>query len=105
MVCNIGSSCFILFINDILFYWLHRLFHEIPYLYKMHKQHHKFYTTTSVAAEFAHPVEGLTSNFIPTVFGPLLWGYLYGIHLYSYAFYMICRLWETTEVHSGLAYR
>ena len=52
---------------DTLFYWVHRAFHTWPYLYKtIHSKHHRFTASVSWAAEFAHPVETVLANTIPT---------------------------------------
>ncbi|KAF9974629.1 hypothetical protein BGZ73_001928 [Actinomortierella ambigua] len=40
-------------------YWLHRLFHTIPYLYRtFHSRHHRLYVTYSFGALYNHPFEG-----------------------------------------------
>lgn len=58
-------------VNDWSFYWTHRALH-VPVLYALfHKQHHAFRGSVGPAAEYAHPVEILLSNHLPTV-GTLL---------------------------------
>jgi len=84
-------------VNDFLFYWMHRLFHS-EYLYKsFHKKHHEYKGTIGFAAEYAHPVEALTANFIPTFLGALL----LGTHLSVFLCWLAFRLIETFESHSG----
>ncbi|KAF9897286.1 hypothetical protein BX616_005867 [Lobosporangium transversale] len=40
-------------------YFLHRLFHNVPYLYKnFHSRHHRLYVTYSFGALYNHPFEG-----------------------------------------------
>lgn len=54
-------------VDDFLFYWLHRLCH-VGWFYKhIHKKHHQFKHTIAIAVEWAHPVEELVVNTIPTV--------------------------------------
>lgn len=59
-------------IDDLFFYASHRLFHEIPFLYKnVHKIHHKFRTPFVLAALAIHPVEQLFQG-IGFFLGPLI---------------------------------
>jgi len=91
--------------NDILFYWTHRMFHEIPRLYKLHKKHHEFYATRGIAAQYAHLIEAIVCNTIPTLAGTIIWIAMFGsIHMTSFMIYFAIRLLETTEVHSGFVF-
>lgn len=82
--------------NQIGFYVTHRILHHKS-LYWIHKQHHEFNYSIGFAAEYAHPIEGLFSNAIPTVLGPLLCG----SHCTVLWFWLAIRLLETTSNHSG----
>eukprot|EP01116_Phalansterium_solitarium_P020482 TRINITY_DN6062_c0_g1_i2.p1 TRINITY_DN6062_c0_g1~~TRINITY_DN6062_c0_g1_i2.p1 ORF type:complete len:285 (-),score=16.58 TRINITY_DN6062_c0_g1_i2:55-864(-) len=83
--------------NDFLFYWTHRLLHH-PLLYsRFHKQHHMFNASIGIAAEYAHPIEDVLSNQLPTISAPLLLGSHPAV-LWSWLAY---RLWQTVDVHSG----
>ena len=84
-------------IDDTWFYWSHRLLHT-KLLYKaIHKQHHKFRVTVGIAAEYAHPVEGIISNAASTIVGPLL----LGSHVSVVWLYTFLKLHQTIEAHSG----
>mmetsp|Transcript_9466 Transcript_9466/g.38707 ORF Transcript_9466/g.38707 Transcript_9466/m.38707 type:complete len:273 (+) Transcript_9466:151-969(+) len=87
-------------INDTLFYWAHRLLHHRLLYAKIHKRHHEFKSTIGIAAEYAHPIEGIVANAIPTLTGPIL----LGVHLWTFWLYVTLRLWETVESHSGYAF-
>ena len=59
-------------VEDTMFYWLHRGLHH-PAIYKyVHKQHHQFNFSIGVAAEYAHPIEGIVGSSLPFITGPLL---------------------------------
>jgi len=59
-------------IEEILFYYSHRLLHH-PTLYKqIHKIHHEFQAPIGMASEYAHPVEMLFSNILPVSLGPVI---------------------------------
>jgi sterol desaturase/sphingolipid hydroxylase (fatty acid hydroxylase superfamily) len=42
---------FCMIAEDMSFYWVHRALHH-PKLYFLHKKHHEFYNTISIAAEY-----------------------------------------------------
>mmetsp|Transcript_10830 Transcript_10830/g.17728 ORF Transcript_10830/g.17728 Transcript_10830/m.17728 type:complete len:325 (-) Transcript_10830:43-1017(-) len=86
--------------NDFFFYWAHRLVHSKP-LYKIiHKQHHKYIGSESIAAEYAHPVEQVLANQMPTLGGMVL----FGSHAYQFWVWLAYRLEETYESHSGYCF-
>ncbi|CAB9499430.1 Fatty acid hydroxylase domain-containing protein 2 [Seminavis robusta] len=88
---------FCLLANDTLFYVMHRLLHS-KWLYKsIHKQHHEFVGAVSYAAEYAHPLEGLLANQLPTVSGLFVWR----MHPLCFFIWIGLRLQETYETHSG----
>jgi len=88
---------FFFLLNDALFYWVHRALHH-PSIYGLiHKRHHMFKQSIGIAAEYAHPVEDLCANIIPTLLGPVL----IPTHLAVFWVYISLRVWETLDAHSG----
>ena len=86
-------------VEDMSFYWLHRLLHH-PKLYsKIHKIHHQFYSPISFSAEYSHPIEFVASNILPTMLGPLILGS--HMHLATLSFWLIMRVFETIDRHCG----
>lgn len=86
--------------NDLLFYWAHRLLHD-PSLYKrVHKQHHSYVGTIGFAAEYAHWFEGLVANVLPTI----LPGVISGFHPVVMQSWILVRVEESYETHSGYAF-
>ncbi|PUU83880.1 fatty acid hydroxylase superfamily-domain-containing protein [Tuber borchii] len=54
-----------IFIMDTWQYFLHRLMHEIPWLYKtFHSRHHRLYVPYAFGALYNHPFEGLLMDTI-----------------------------------------
>jgi sterol desaturase/sphingolipid hydroxylase (fatty acid hydroxylase superfamily) len=91
-------ACFVA-IEATIFYHTHRLLHAVPWLYKrVHKLHHKYYYSLGIAAESAHPVEFLLGNAMPFVAGPLFMG----AHLFTMLTWVIYRIGETVDGHSGI---
>lgn len=87
-------------INDTIFYWFHRGLHN-PLVYKyIHKKHHRFNYSIGIAAEYAHPLEDLLCNVIPTFAGCLLMG----SHVTTLWLWLALRLLETIDTHSGYSF-
>jgi sterol desaturase/sphingolipid hydroxylase (fatty acid hydroxylase superfamily) len=89
-----------LMFNEFVFYFIHRALHH-PLLYKhIHKKHHQYVGTVGFAAEHAHPVEDLLSNDLPVI------GYCLFMRLHPliWAVYLLWRLEETYETHSGYCF-
>jgi sterol desaturase/sphingolipid hydroxylase (fatty acid hydroxylase superfamily) len=88
------------FINDVGFYWSHRLVHAKPLYARIHKQHHTYTGTIGFAAEYASPPEQIVSNQLPTVGGCLF----FGAHPLVFLIWLACRLQQTYEAHSGYCF-
>ncbi len=84
-------------LNDTLFYWGHRMLHHKSIYKYIHKQHHKFKVSIGIACEYAHPVEDVVSNIIPTLAGCLLMG----SHILVFWLWLAIALTFTIDAHSG----
>lgn len=94
MLCVRLIGC--LMIEDTWHYWVHQLLHHRSIYKYVHKVHHHFQAPFGMTAEYAHPIETLvlgTGFFIGVL---LLCNHLIAIWLW-----MMVRLLETVEVHSG----
>jgi len=88
-----------MFCEDFVFYWSHRTLHH-PTLYPyIHKMHHTYNTTVGIAAEYAHPVEFVLGNMLPTAVGPLILGP--NIHVLTIFAWYTVRFGETLDGHCG----
>ncbi|KAL8621065.1 hypothetical protein ACOMHN_040590 [Nucella lapillus] len=84
-------------VEEIGFYYSHRLLHH-PRLYKhVHKRHHEWTAPIGVVALYAHPVEHVLSNLLPPALGPLL----LGSHLATAWMWFSLALMSTTVAHCG----
>jgi len=101
----IAFHFFSYFTNEFFFYWSHRAFHEFPTLYKYHKKHHEFNFTVGIAAQWAHPLEAIICNVLPTFSGPILHILFFGhVHMCHTVVFVGFRLLQTTEGHSGFEF-
>ena len=80
-----------------LFFLSHRLLHTSFLYTRLHKVHHEFKGTVSVAAEHAHPVEQLLGNYLPVLLAPAL----LQVSLPTWLTWLAWRLLATYERHSG----
>jgi len=95
-------------VEEVGFYYSHRLAHH-PAIYKaIHKQHHIFTSPIAAAAIYAHPIEHCFSNLAPVLAGPLTVALLHHaypafptIHLAVVWSWMIVAQFTTITTHSG----
>ena len=83
--------------EDVLFYIGHRALHHPAVYAHVHKVHHAFTRSVSIAATATHPVEYILSNVLPFVAGPTL----AGAHCATIYVWTIFRVGETVFHHSG----
>lgn len=90
---------FLIMVEDTMFFWSHRLLHQ-PWIYPyIHKMHHEFYNSIILTCEYAHPVEYILGNSLPSLVGSK---FLLGqCHMLSMLVFITLRLTETAEAHSG----
>jgi len=94
----IGTILLHILSNEVLFYYGHRLFHEVPALYKsVHKQHHEYTAPIALVASYCHPLEMLVSNLIPLMGATLL----FGAHAYTLLVWVLFAILGTQYHHSG----
>ena len=94
----VGSLLFCAVVDDVVFYCFHRGFHH-PALYWLHKPHHKWTHTVSIAVLHLHPVEFVLANVLPNALGPSL----LKLHMAVVLLWYHVRLVQTIEAHSNYA--
>ncbi len=84
------------YVDDFLYYGVHRAMHA-PFLYRhVHSVHHKILTPWAVTGHYMHPVE-----FVVTGALALLPAALFGAHVHVLWAWVAWRQWEATEGHCG----
>jgi len=89
-----------LLMEDFYFYWIHRFLHWKAIYKYVHKVHHLHTAPFGIAAEYAHPVETMFLGF-GTIFPPVMFAWFQGMHLLTLYVWLVVRLLQTVEVHSG----
>lgn len=89
----------VLLIDDVYFYFYHRLMHENKYIYrKIHKIHHRASTPFPSEYLYTHPLEWMIGMIGPFI-GITLLG---GVSIYSFWLLLIIRNVHELDIHSGL---
>lgn len=99
---SIFHILFILLIEELLFFYLHYIFHKNKYLFKkIHYKHHKWKEPVAVSALYAHPVENILCNFLPLLIGI----YITKLNFYYVIFMIAFVTTNAVLVHSGYNFR
>jgi len=95
----IFSFPFVYLIEELGFYWMHRLFHANRWLWNYHKVHHRWFDTYPYSALDCHPIEHVWVNMLPLVLGPWLFSWTYTP---TFLWFMLATL-NTLKAHSFAA--
>lgn len=79
---------------------MHRIIH-LPKFYWIHKEHHEYNVTMSLAPQYAHPIEHIFANTIPVGIGYKLLSKVYPVHIFTILIWITMRMFETCDGHSG----
>jgi sterol desaturase/sphingolipid hydroxylase (fatty acid hydroxylase superfamily) len=91
--------CFCMLIEDFVFYQSHKLLHTNYFYNKVHKVHHEYVEAVSLGALYAHSIEFIFGNLLPSAIAPMILGK--NMHFITYIIYMVMVLHETHDGHSG----
>jgi hypothetical protein len=86
------------YLDDFLFYWMHRALHQGWLFKRIHSVHHRIYTPWAITGHYMHPVEFVLTGSL-MILGPLL----VGSHLLTIFAWIVVRQWEAAEGHCGYA--
>ena len=92
----LGQVVLFIYLDDFLYYWVHRTLHT-RWLYKrIHGWHHRIVTPWAVTGHYMHPVEYVLTGTLALV-GPVL----VGAHVLTLWLWFAFRQWEAAEGHCG----
>jgi sterol desaturase/sphingolipid hydroxylase (fatty acid hydroxylase superfamily) len=90
---------FFIYLDDFLFYWLHRALHSKLMFRRIHSVHHRATTPWACSAQYLHPVE-----FVLTASLMLVGPNLLGSHVVTIWIWIVVRQWLGTEAHTGYSF-
>lgn len=86
-------------LEDVTYATVHRMLHT-PFLYKhVHKIHHSYTCTVSIAGLYCHPIEHICGNLIPLTLPIFILGK--NLHFVTYVFILCRRIIGSTIAHAG----
>lgn len=88
---------FLIAIEEVVFYYSHRLLHHRKLYKYVHKQHHEWSAPIAISAIYCHPLEHLLSNVLPPALGITLTG----SHLATCWLWFSLIILRTVNDHSG----
>ena len=86
--------------EQITFYAVHRLLHTPPF-YWIHKQHHEYNVTISLALVYANPLEHIVANLMTAGLGLTLLSKFYPVHIFTVIVWFIFRVIQSSDGHCG----
>jgi len=89
----VGYAC----VDEVLFYWMHRLAHHRLLYRHVHKVHHEWTAPIALATDYCHPVEHALVNVLPNI----AYAILIGSDPFSYLFWWIISYVASQTNHSG----
>jgi len=92
---------FILFMDDLFFYFLHRWMHENKAILKaVHRIHHKATSPLALEYLYVHPFEWMMGYIGPFI-GLLIIGSFFELSCWTFWLYMLIRNLHELDIHSG----
>ncbi len=90
---------FCIYLDDFLYYWMHRAMHGRFLLKHVHGRHHRVLAPWAITGHYMHPIEYVLTGSLAFL-GPAL----LGAHVVLLWVWIIFRQWEAAEGHCGYAF-
>lgn len=85
---------------DLCFYAVHRLFHEVPFLWKFHSVHHSSEQLDWLAAYRVHPIDQICTKGASRI--PV---FMFGFSTPNIAIFFLIYHWQALLIHSNTRFR
>lgn len=92
----VGQVVLFTYLDDVLYWFLHRALHEGWLYRRIHSVHHRVPTPCAITGHYMHPVEFVLTGLLMLV-GPLL----LGVHVVTLYAWIAVRQLEAAEGHGG----
>jgi len=87
----------VIVLADLGFYWTHRMFHAVPWLWRFHSIHHSMEELDWLAAGRGHPVDQILTKGVSLV--PV---FALGFSEWAIGVYAVLHQWQSVLVHSNV---
>jgi sterol desaturase/sphingolipid hydroxylase (fatty acid hydroxylase superfamily) len=87
----------VIVLSDLGFYWTHRMFHAVPWLWRFHSIHHSIEELDWLAAARVHPVDQILTKGVSLV--PL---FALGFSEWVIGVYAVLYQWQSVLIHSNV---
>jgi sterol desaturase/sphingolipid hydroxylase (fatty acid hydroxylase superfamily) len=87
----------VILISDLGFYWIHRMFHAVPWLWRFHAIHHSIEELDWLAASRVHPVDQILTKGVSLV--PV---FALGFSEWVIGAYALLYQWQSVLIHSNV---
>jgi sterol desaturase/sphingolipid hydroxylase (fatty acid hydroxylase superfamily) len=87
----------VIVLSDLGFYWTHRMFHAVPWLWRFHSIHHSIEELDWLAASRVHPVDQILTKGVSLV--PVV---ALGFSEWSIGVYALLYQWQSVLIHSNV---
>jgi sterol desaturase/sphingolipid hydroxylase (fatty acid hydroxylase superfamily) len=87
----------VIVLSDLGFYWTHRLFHAVPWLWRFHSIHHSIEELDWLAASRVHPVDQILTKGVSLV--PV---FALGFSEWVIGIYALLYQWQSVLIHSNV---
>jgi sterol desaturase/sphingolipid hydroxylase (fatty acid hydroxylase superfamily) len=87
----------VIVLSDLGFYWTHRMFHAVPWLWRFHSIHHSIEELDWLAAARVHPVDQILTKGVSLV--PVV---ALGFSEWAIAVYAFLYQWQSVLIHSNV---
>ena len=90
----------VIVLSDLGFYWTHRMFHAVPWMWRFHAIHHSIEELDWLAATRVHPVDQILTKGVSLV--PLL---ALGFSEWAIGVYALLYQWQSFFIHANVRFR
>lgn len=82
---------------------MHALIHQKKF-YWIHKMHHEYNISVSIAGLYVHPIQYIISSTLSTTLGYKIISQFYPVHIFSIMIWLMFRLMEINDSHCGYSW-
>jgi sterol desaturase/sphingolipid hydroxylase (fatty acid hydroxylase superfamily) len=87
----------VIVLSDLGFYWTHRMFHAVPWLWRFHSIHHSIEELDWLAAARVHPVDQILTKGVSLI--PVV---ALGFSEWAIGIYALLYQWQSILIHSNV---